>query len=52
MRRTHVIAAEGVILMVLAVAYAITGRVLGTIILLFLASLALSSAWALMPSRP
>ena len=52
MRRSRLIAAEGAILVVLAVSYAITGRLLGTAILLILAALALASAWALWPSRP
>ncbi|HEY9288771.1 MAG TPA: hypothetical protein VIT43_12200 [Candidatus Dormibacteraeota bacterium] len=46
------IAAQGIVMVVLAVAYAITGRLLGTAILLVLAALALASAWALWPSRP
>jgi hypothetical protein len=46
-----VLAVEGGILLLLAMAYAVTGRVLGSIVLISLGSLALVCAWALWPSR-
>lgn len=50
MRRTHVIGAEGTVLVVLAIAYAISGRFFGMAILLLLGALGLASAWALWPT--
>ena len=50
MRRSQVIAAEGVMLVVLATGYLITGRFLGTAILLALGGLAVCSAWMLWPT--
>lgn len=50
MRRTHLLGAEALVLVLLAIAYAIRGRFVGMAILLLLGALGLSAAWALWPT--